>query len=260
MGFGHRMYKNYDPRAASSEDRRHHPRSLGVRDDLLDIAGGPRRGRPARRFTSSRAGCTRNVDFYTGVICRAMGLTRMFTRTVRARPVAQLDPCTGVRCEGPDHQDRPPATVVHRLHRTRLRRPQRPISHRHHAAPARGCSFARRISCARQRDSKGVSPGKPVVGFPRPAPAELQVVDLVVGEATGPARWRRRRPLRRCRVRDRRGVRLVDGIVSANFRCLGSSRAGREGIPGMKVGGRRRLTDTAGAGLRSGGRRASAVG
>ncbi|MFT4126652.1 MAG: citrate synthase [Gordonia sp. (in: high G+C Gram-positive bacteria)] len=80
MGFGHRVYKNYDPRAAIVKKTADTIlESLGVQDDLLDIAKGLEDVALNDDYFISRK-LYPNVDFYTGVIYRAMGFpTRMFT-------------------------------------------------------------------------------------------------------------------------------------------------------------------------------------
>ena len=81
MGFGHRVYKNYDPRAAiikytAARDPRARPR---VGDPLLEIAMGLEEIALADDYFIERK-LYPNVDFYTGLIYKAMGFpTRMFT-------------------------------------------------------------------------------------------------------------------------------------------------------------------------------------
>jgi citrate synthase len=80
MGFGHRVYKNYDPRAkivkASADEVL---KKLGVTDPLLDIAKELEERALADDYFIERK-LYPNVDFYTGVIYRAMGFpTKMFT-------------------------------------------------------------------------------------------------------------------------------------------------------------------------------------
>jgi citrate synthase len=80
MGFGHRVYKNYDPRAKivkqSADDIL---KKLGVADPLLDIAKALEERALADDYFIERK-LYPNVDFYTGVIYRAMGFpTKMFT-------------------------------------------------------------------------------------------------------------------------------------------------------------------------------------
>jgi citrate synthase len=80
MGFGHRVYKNYDPRAAIVKQKAHEVfRALGVSDPLLDIALRLEEAALADDFFVSR-NLYPNVDFYTGLMYKAMGFqTRMFT-------------------------------------------------------------------------------------------------------------------------------------------------------------------------------------
>ena len=80
MGFGHRVYKNYDPRAAIIKKTADEVlRSLGKRDDLLDIALELEGYALSDDYFISRK-LYPNVDFYTGLLYRAMGFpTKMFT-------------------------------------------------------------------------------------------------------------------------------------------------------------------------------------
>jgi citrate synthase len=80
MGFGHRVYKNYDPRAAIVKRTADQVLSaMGKRDDLLDIAMELEGVALSDDYFVSRK-LYPNVDFYTGLIYRAMGFpARMFT-------------------------------------------------------------------------------------------------------------------------------------------------------------------------------------
>jgi citrate synthase len=80
MGFGHRVYKNYDPRARLVKESADAVLAeLGVKDDLLDIAKELEEIALADEYFIERK-LYPNVDFYTGVIYKAMGFpTRMFT-------------------------------------------------------------------------------------------------------------------------------------------------------------------------------------
>jgi citrate synthase len=80
MGFGHRVYKNYDPRAAIVKKSADEVLSaMGKRDQLLDIAMELESVALADDYFVSRK-LYPNVDFYTGLIYRAMGFpTKMFT-------------------------------------------------------------------------------------------------------------------------------------------------------------------------------------
>ncbi|MCS5723583.1 citrate synthase [Herbiconiux sp. CPCC 203407] len=80
MGFGHRVYKNYDPRAKLVKESADEVlAALGVQDPLLDIAKELEEVALNDEYFVSRR-LYPNVDFYTGVIYKAMGFpTRMFT-------------------------------------------------------------------------------------------------------------------------------------------------------------------------------------
>jgi citrate synthase len=80
MGFGHRVYKNYDPRAAIIKDTAHAIlEKTGGGDELLEIAMGLEEIALADDYFVERK-LYPNVDFYTGLIYKAMGFpTRMFT-------------------------------------------------------------------------------------------------------------------------------------------------------------------------------------
>jgi len=80
MGFGHRVYKNMDPRARIIKEAADKVLAdLGVQDPLLDIAKELEAVALADDYFISRK-LYPNVDFYTGVIYKAMGFpSRMFT-------------------------------------------------------------------------------------------------------------------------------------------------------------------------------------
>jgi citrate synthase len=80
MGFGHPVYKNYDPRATQIKQAAHTLfAALGVNDPLLDIALRLEEVALADDYFISRK-LYPNVDFYTGLIYKAMGFpTHMFT-------------------------------------------------------------------------------------------------------------------------------------------------------------------------------------
>ncbi len=80
MGFGHRVYKNYDPRAALVKATADEVLAdLGAADQLLDLAKQLEEVALSDDYFISRK-LYPNVDFYTGLIYKAMGFpTRMFT-------------------------------------------------------------------------------------------------------------------------------------------------------------------------------------
>jgi len=81
MGFGHRVYKNYDPRAKIMERTCHEVLDeLGIKDDpLLDLAMELERIALHDEYFISKK-LYPNVDFYSGIILKAMGIpTSMFT-------------------------------------------------------------------------------------------------------------------------------------------------------------------------------------
>jgi citrate synthase len=80
MGFGHRVYKNFDPRAKiikkAADDVLN---KLGIIDPVLDIAKELEEIALNDEYFQSR-GLYPNVDFYSGIIYRALGIpTQMFT-------------------------------------------------------------------------------------------------------------------------------------------------------------------------------------
>jgi citrate synthase len=80
MGFGHRVYKNFDPRAKILKATADQVLAeLGTNDPLLDIAKGLEEVALTDDFFVERK-LYPNVDFYSGIIYRAMGIpTEMFT-------------------------------------------------------------------------------------------------------------------------------------------------------------------------------------
>ena len=80
MGFGHRVYKNFDPRAKiikKSADKV--LKELGINDPVLDIAKALEEEALKDPYFIDRK-LYPNVDFYSGIIYRALGIpTEMFT-------------------------------------------------------------------------------------------------------------------------------------------------------------------------------------
>jgi citrate synthase len=80
MGFGHRVYKNFDPRAKIIKKAADDVLGqLGIEDPILDIAMKLEKVALNDDYFKSR-GLYPNVDFYSGIIYRALGIpTDMFT-------------------------------------------------------------------------------------------------------------------------------------------------------------------------------------
>ena len=74
MGFGHRVYKNYDPRAKIIKKAAHNVLdTLGIEDPVLEIAKELEKQALKDSYFVERK-LYPNVDFYCGVIYRAMGI------------------------------------------------------------------------------------------------------------------------------------------------------------------------------------------
>jgi citrate synthase len=81
MGFGHRVYKNYDPRARIMQRTCHEVlKELGLRDDpLLDVAIELEQVALKDEYFIEKK-LYPNIDFYSGITLRALGFpTSMFT-------------------------------------------------------------------------------------------------------------------------------------------------------------------------------------
>jgi citrate synthase len=80
MGFGHRVYKNFDPRAKIIRAMCHQVLSeLGVNDPLLEVAMRLEEAALKDEYFIQRK-LYPNVDFYSGIIYKALGIpTEMFT-------------------------------------------------------------------------------------------------------------------------------------------------------------------------------------
>jgi citrate synthase len=81
MGFGHRVYKNYDPRAKIMQKTAHEVLGeLGLSNDpLLEVARQLEKAALSDQYFIERK-LYPNVDFYSGIILRALGFpTSMFT-------------------------------------------------------------------------------------------------------------------------------------------------------------------------------------
>lgn len=79
MGFGHRVYKNYDPRARIIKDFAHDLFEVTGRNPMLDIALELEKRALNEKYFADRK-LYPNVDFYSGIIYQALNIpTEMFT-------------------------------------------------------------------------------------------------------------------------------------------------------------------------------------
>jgi citrate synthase len=80
MGFGHRVYKNFDPRATVMRETCHEVlKELGIKDPLLDVAMALEKVALEDSYFIEKK-LYPNVDFYSGIILKAIGIpTNMFT-------------------------------------------------------------------------------------------------------------------------------------------------------------------------------------
>jgi citrate synthase len=80
MGFGHRVYKNFDPRATVMRETCHEVLAeLGINDPLLDVAMALEKVALEDPYFVEKK-LYPNVDFYSGIILKALGIpTSMFT-------------------------------------------------------------------------------------------------------------------------------------------------------------------------------------
>ncbi len=80
MGFGHRVYKNYDPRAKIMSETCHEVlEELGIHEPLLEIAMELEKIALSDPYFIEKK-LYPNVDFYSGIVLRALGFpTNMFT-------------------------------------------------------------------------------------------------------------------------------------------------------------------------------------
>ena len=215
MGFGHRVYKNYDPRAAIIKKTADEILDkLGVSDPLLDIALQLEQIALADDYFIERK-LYPNVDFYTGLIYKAMGFpTRMFTVLFALGRLPGWIAQWREMIEDPRDQDRPPAPGLHRRDRARLRRPSTPAEARPQR-PSQAAPYARERPSTRPRRARPVGPLPVRVGRCRSGQAvtiDATVAGTGVGRAARPgAPSRLRSQARVADVTARRAVVLGVG-------------------------------------------------
>ena len=120
MGFGHRVYKNYDPRAKVMQKTCHEVlNEVGHADDpLLKVAMELEKIALSDEYFIERK-LYPNVDFYSGITLRALGFpAEMFTVLFAlARTVGWIAQWKEM-IEDPGAEDRPPAPDLHRRRRS----------------------------------------------------------------------------------------------------------------------------------------------
>ena len=109
MGFGHRVYKNYDPRAKIIKHMADQVFEVTGRNPLLDIALELERIALEDEYFVKRK-LYPNVDFYSGLIYQAMGFpVDMFPVLFAIPRTAGLARAVGGDARGQGPEDRPPA-------------------------------------------------------------------------------------------------------------------------------------------------------
>ena len=122
MGFGHRVYKNYDPRARIIQQHMDEVFEATEYNPLVEIARElEKRALDDEYFTSRKL--YPNVDFYSGIIYEALGdPDRDVHGDLRHPPHRRLGRAVDGDERRPRAEDRPPAPDLHRRARARLRR------------------------------------------------------------------------------------------------------------------------------------------
>ena len=122
MGFGHRVYKNYDPRAKIMQRTTHEVlNELGVKDDpLLDVAMELERIALHDDYFIEKK-LYPNIDFYSGITLKAMGFPIDDVHgAVRGGAHRRLDRAVEGDDRGSGAEDRPPAPALHRRAAARI--------------------------------------------------------------------------------------------------------------------------------------------
>ena len=123
MGFGHRVYKNYDPRAKIIQKTCHEVlEELDLKDDkLFKLAMALEKIALEDDYFVQRK-LYPNVDFYSGIVYKALGIpVSMFTAIFALARTVGLDRAVERNDRRPRAEDRPAAPAVYRLAETRFR-------------------------------------------------------------------------------------------------------------------------------------------
>ena len=127
MGFGHRVYKNYDPRAKIIKELADEVFEVTGREQGCSRSRSSSRGSRSRTSTSSQRKLYPNVDFYSGLIYQSMGFpvemfTVLFAIARTAGWLAQWEEMLARQ----GAEDRAAASGLRRLGGTRRRAARRP--------------------------------------------------------------------------------------------------------------------------------------
>ena len=123
MGFGHRVYKNYDPRAKVMQKTCHEVLDmLGIKNEpLLKVAMELERIALQDDYFVEKK-LYPNVDFYSGIVLRAMGFPVGHVHAaVRRVAHGRLDRAVEGDDRGSGAEDRPSASALHRPDRASVR-------------------------------------------------------------------------------------------------------------------------------------------
>ena len=121
MGFGHRVYKSYDPRARIVKQIAEEVFEVTGRNPLLEIAQELERIALQDEYFVKRR-LYPNVDFYSGLIYEAMGFpVDMFTGALRHPAHGGLARAVGGNAARPGDEDHPAAPGLRGGGRARLR-------------------------------------------------------------------------------------------------------------------------------------------
>ena len=122
MGFGHRVYKHYDPRAKLMRETCHEVLGeLGLHDDrLFKLAMELERIALEDDYFVEKK-LYPNVDFYSGIVQQAMGFRPRCLRRCSPWPVPWVGRSVERNDRRSQREDRPPAPALHRRRRERDR-------------------------------------------------------------------------------------------------------------------------------------------
>ncbi|CAM5724261.1 hypothetical protein SFUMM280S_01429 [Streptomyces fumanus] len=164
MGFGHRVYKNFDPRAKIIKAAAHDVLSaLGKSDELLDIAAEAGGARALRRLLRLAQPLPERRLLHRSDLPGHGLPDRDVHGPVRPRPAAGLDRPVARDDQGAGVPHRPPAPDLHRRGRARLRPRRGALSRRLRTGPGSDPSGAgpRAVSGKADQEADGRSPASP---------------------------------------------------------------------------------------------------